>query len=125
MKYRFLLLEGRCEVLCVAFCCSIPLRHLDRPQANFYNSHFWFDAQDLLLSVSCPQAQFDISVASEIMAVLALTSSLEDMRERLGRMVVASSKRGEPISAEDLVSAWHARLQTWLCPSWHLVTSIY
>ncbi|MBZ3891789.1 C-1-tetrahydrofolate synthase, cytoplasmic [Sciurus carolinensis] len=49
-----------------------------------------------------PQAQFDISVASEIMAVLALTSSLEDMRERLGKMVVASSKKGEPISAEDL-----------------------
>ncbi|CAO2586666.1 C-1-tetrahydrofolate synthase, cytoplasmic, partial [Lemmus lemmus] len=47
-------------------------------------------------------AQFDISVASEIMAVLALTSSLEDMRERLGKMVVASSKKGEPISAEDL-----------------------
>lgn len=47
-------------------------------------------------------AQFDISVASEIMAVLALTSSLEDMRERLGRMVVASSKKGEPISCEDL-----------------------
>lgn len=46
--------------------------------------------------------QFDISVASEIMAVLALTSSLEDMRERLGKMVVASSKKGEPISAEDL-----------------------
>ncbi|XP_008564471.1 PREDICTED: C-1-tetrahydrofolate synthase, cytoplasmic [Galeopterus variegatus] len=46
--------------------------------------------------------QFDISVASEIMAVLALTSSLEDMRERLSRMVVASSKKGEPISAEDL-----------------------
>lgn len=47
-------------------------------------------------------AQFDISVASEIMAVLALTSSLEDMRERLGKMVVASSKKGEPISTEDL-----------------------
>ncbi|KAF3831083.1 hypothetical protein GH733_002321 [Mirounga leonina] len=47
-------------------------------------------------------AQFDISVASEIMAVLALTSSLEDMRERLSRMVVASSKKGEPISTEDL-----------------------
>uniref|UniRef100_A0A2K6EGI0 C-1-tetrahydrofolate synthase, cytoplasmic n=1 Tax=Propithecus coquereli TaxID=379532 RepID=A0A2K6EGI0_PROCO len=47
-------------------------------------------------------AQFDISVASEIMAVLALTSSLEDMRERLGKMVVASSKKGEPVSAEDL-----------------------
>uniref|UniRef100_A0A452S6Z9 C-1-tetrahydrofolate synthase, cytoplasmic n=1 Tax=Ursus americanus TaxID=9643 RepID=A0A452S6Z9_URSAM len=47
-------------------------------------------------------AQFDISVASEIMAVLALTSSLEDMRDRLSRMVVASSKKGEPISTEDL-----------------------
>uniref|UniRef100_A0A8C5W5G4 C-1-tetrahydrofolate synthase, cytoplasmic n=1 Tax=Microcebus murinus TaxID=30608 RepID=A0A8C5W5G4_MICMU len=46
--------------------------------------------------------QFDISVASEIMAVLGLTSSLEDMREGLGKMVVASSKTGEPISAEDL-----------------------
>ncbi|KAB1278208.1 C-1-tetrahydrofolate synthase; cytoplasmic [Camelus dromedarius] len=46
--------------------------------------------------------QFDISVASEIMAVLALTSSLEDMRERLSKMVVASSKKGEPISTEDL-----------------------
>ncbi|KAK2504458.1 hypothetical protein MC885_014600 [Smutsia gigantea] len=46
--------------------------------------------------------QFDISVASEIMAVLALTTSLKDMRERLSKMVVASSKKGEPISAEDL-----------------------
>uniref|UniRef100_A0A8C5XMW1 C-1-tetrahydrofolate synthase, cytoplasmic n=1 Tax=Microcebus murinus TaxID=30608 RepID=A0A8C5XMW1_MICMU len=45
---------------------------------------------------------FDISVASAIMAVLALTSSLEDMRERLDKTVVASSKKGEPISAEDL-----------------------
>lgn len=47
-------------------------------------------------------AQFDISVASEIMAVLALTSSLEDMRDRLSKMVVASSKKGEPITTEDL-----------------------
>ena len=45
---------------------------------------------------------FDISVASECMAVLALTTSLEDMRERLGAMVVATSKRGEPITADDL-----------------------
>lgn len=35
---------------------------------------------------------FDISVASEIMAILALTTSLKDMRERLGNMVVALSK---------------------------------
>ena len=48
------------------------------------------------------ETQFDISVASEIMAVLALTTSLEDMRQRLGRMVVASSRAGDPVTAEDL-----------------------
>uniref|UniRef100_A0A8D0XTR5 Monofunctional C1-tetrahydrofolate synthase, mitochondrial n=1 Tax=Sus scrofa TaxID=9823 RepID=A0A8D0XTR5_PIG len=48
------------------------------------------------------QAQFDIAVASEIMAVLALTDSLKDMKERLGRMVVASDKNGQPVTADDL-----------------------
>ncbi|NWV08865.1 C1TM protein, partial [Ptilonorhynchus violaceus] len=48
------------------------------------------------------QAQFDIAVASEIMAILALTTSLQDMKERLGKMVVASDKKGEPVTAEDL-----------------------
>ena len=38
------------------------------------------------------------------MAVLALTHSLNDMKERLGRMVVASDKNGHPVTAEDLVS---------------------
>jgi formyltetrahydrofolate synthetase len=45
---------------------------------------------------------YDITVASEIMAILALTSSLEDMRERLGSIVVATNKRGEAVTAEDL-----------------------
>ncbi|TYH75444.1 hypothetical protein ES332_D04G019400v1 [Gossypium tomentosum] len=45
---------------------------------------------------------FDISVASEIMAVLALTTSLADMRGRLGKMVIGNSKAGEPITADDL-----------------------
>lgn len=48
------------------------------------------------------EAGFDIAVASECMAVLALTTSLQDMRERLGAMVVATSKRGEPITADDI-----------------------
>ncbi|KAL0969197.1 hypothetical protein UPYG_G00223750 [Umbra pygmaea] len=48
------------------------------------------------------EAQFSITVASEIMAVLALTSSLEDMRQRLARMVVATSRSGQPINTEDL-----------------------
>lgn len=45
---------------------------------------------------------FDISVASEIMAVLALTTNLADMRERLGKMVIGNSKAGDPITADDL-----------------------
>jgi len=45
---------------------------------------------------------FDITVASEIMAILALTTSLEDMRERFGRMVFGTNKRGEAVTAEDL-----------------------
>ncbi|NXT71410.1 C1TM protein, partial [Chaetops frenatus] len=48
------------------------------------------------------QAKFDIAVASEIMAILALTTSLQDMKERLGRVVVANDKKGEPVTAEDL-----------------------
>ncbi len=45
---------------------------------------------------------FDITVASEIMAILALTTSLADMRQRLGRIVIGVSKRGEAITADDL-----------------------
>ncbi|XP_037952265.1 C-1-tetrahydrofolate synthase, cytoplasmic isoform X2 [Teleopsis dalmanni] len=45
---------------------------------------------------------FAISVASEIMAVLALSRCLADMKERLGNMVVAFNKSGEPITADDL-----------------------
>jgi methylenetetrahydrofolate dehydrogenase (NADP+) / methenyltetrahydrofolate cyclohydrolase / formyltetrahydrofolate synthetase len=45
---------------------------------------------------------FDITVASEIMAVLALTTSLADMRERFGKIVIGLSKSGEAITAEDL-----------------------
>mmetsp|Transcript_5714 Transcript_5714/g.16332 ORF Transcript_5714/g.16332 Transcript_5714/m.16332 type:complete len:630 (+) Transcript_5714:346-2235(+) len=45
---------------------------------------------------------FDIAVASEIMAVLALATSLPDMRTRLGNMVIGTSKGGEPVTADDL-----------------------
>ena len=41
-----------------------------------------------LISLSISQTQFDISVASELMAILALTTSLRDMRERVGRIVI-------------------------------------
>eukprot|EP00878_Enallax_costatus_P016378 GHUV01017179.1.p1 GENE.GHUV01017179.1~~GHUV01017179.1.p1 ORF type:complete len:479 (+),score=140.05 GHUV01017179.1:157-1593(+) len=45
---------------------------------------------------------YDISVASEIMAVLALATDLADMRSRLGRMVVAADRKGQPVTADDL-----------------------
>ena len=45
---------------------------------------------------------FDISVASECMAILALSNDLGDMRERLGRMVVATSRNGDPVTCDDI-----------------------
>lgn len=48
------------------------------------------------------QTGYDITVASELMAILALTTGLADMRERIGRIVVAISRSGEAITAEDL-----------------------
>ena len=45
---------------------------------------------------------FDITVASEIMAILALTTDLADMRARMGRIVIGTSKAGEAVTAEDL-----------------------
>lgn len=62
------------------------------------------------------QTKFDIAVASEIMAVLALTSSLSDMRERLGKIVVANDKKGQPVTAEDLVWTTLCLLQVLTLP---------
>jgi methylenetetrahydrofolate dehydrogenase (NADP+)/methenyltetrahydrofolate cyclohydrolase/formyltetrahydrofolate synthetase len=45
---------------------------------------------------------YDITVASEIMAILALTTDLRDMRGRMGRIVIGTSKAGEAVTAEDL-----------------------
>jgi formate--tetrahydrofolate ligase len=50
----------------------------------------------------CRETGFDITVASEIMAVLALATSLEDMRQRLGRMVIGQSFAGDMVTTEDL-----------------------
>ena len=51
------------------------------------------------------QSGFDITAASEVMAVLALANSLQDMRRRLGRIVVGYTRAGEPITAEALKAA--------------------
>jgi formate--tetrahydrofolate ligase len=49
--------------------------------------------------------QFVITAASEIMAVFALASDLQDLRVRLGRIVVADDRSGNPVTAEDLKAA--------------------
>jgi formate--tetrahydrofolate ligase len=51
------------------------------------------------------QSGFDITAASEVMAIFALATSLQDMRERLGRIVVGYTKAGEPVTAEQLQGA--------------------
>jgi formate--tetrahydrofolate ligase len=51
------------------------------------------------------QTGFDITAASEVMVILALTTSLQDMRERMGRIVVGYSYDGEPVTAEQLKAA--------------------
>jgi formate--tetrahydrofolate ligase len=48
---------------------------------------------------------FDIAVASEVMAILALTTSLKDMRERLGRIVIGFTDDKKPVTAEDIGAA--------------------
>lgn len=54
---------------------------------------------------------FAIAVSSEVMAILAVATDLKDMRERIGRIVVAYDKSGKPVTAEDLevagaMTAW-------------------
>jgi methylenetetrahydrofolate dehydrogenase (NADP+)/methenyltetrahydrofolate cyclohydrolase/formyltetrahydrofolate synthetase/formate--tetrahydrofolate ligase len=48
------------------------------------------------------QTGFDISVSSEVMAILALATDLKDMRERLGRIIIGTDRRGKFITAKDL-----------------------
>ena len=49
--------------------------------------------------------RFDITAASEVMAILSLSKSYEDLRERLGRIIVAESNSGTPVTAEEIGAA--------------------
>ncbi|PIE32269.1 MAG: formate--tetrahydrofolate ligase [Ilumatobacter coccineus] len=51
------------------------------------------------------QSGFDITAASEVMAMLGLTTGPDDMRKRLGRIVVAYTRDGQPVTAEQLGAA--------------------
>jgi formate--tetrahydrofolate ligase len=57
------------------------------------------------------KSHFGIAVSSEIMAILAVSTDLKDMRERIGRIVLAHNKKGDPITTADLevdgaMTAW-------------------
>lgn len=57
------------------------------------------------------QSSFGIAVSSEVMAILAVANDLKDMRERMGRIVVAYDKKGNPVTTADLevdgaMTAW-------------------
>ena len=57
------------------------------------------------------KSKFGIAVSSEVMAILSLATDLKDMRERMGKIVVAYSKTGKPVTTEDLevagaMTAW-------------------
>ena len=51
------------------------------------------------------QTGFDITVASEVMAIMAMATSLKDLRERLGRIIIGTNNSGEAVTAEDLKCA--------------------
>lgn len=60
------------------------------------------------------QSGFAIAVSSEVMAILSVATSLKDLRGRMGRIVVAYNKRGEPVTTRDLevdgaMTAWMVR----------------
>jgi len=57
------------------------------------------------------KSKFGIAVSSEVMAILAVATDLKDMRERMGKIVVAYTKKGKPVTTEDLqvagaMTAW-------------------
>jgi len=57
------------------------------------------------------ESKFGIAVSSELMAILAVSTDLKDMRERMGRIVVGYSKKGDPVTTRDLevdgaMTAW-------------------
>lgn len=57
------------------------------------------------------RSRFDIAVSSEVMAILAVARNLRDLRERMGRIIVARTRDGKPVTTEDLsvagaMTAW-------------------
>ena len=81
----------------IDFCCQ-SLRHIITGMGGRSDGYMM-------------QSRFDISVSSEVMAILAVARDLADLRERMGRIVVAYSRDGAPVTTADLrvdgaMTAW-------------------
>ena len=70
--------------------CDSTLRFIETGKSDS-----WFDGPRR-------STGFDIAVASEVMAILALATDLKDMRRRFGKIIVAMNRDGEPVTAEDI-----------------------
>lgn len=78
-------------------------RHLRKIQVGLGKDETVKDKDDPARRVQhSRETGFDITVASEVMAVLALAKDLPDMRAKLGAMVVGYSTQGDPVTADDL-----------------------
>lgn len=80
------------DTICLPRCVDMNDRQLRRIQSGLGGATGGVPRED----------GFCITVASEVMAVLCLATSLTDLKERLGRMVVAFDKQGRPVTASDL-----------------------
>jgi formate--tetrahydrofolate ligase len=72
---------------------------------------FNYDDAQLKMDGFMMRSGFAIAVSSEVMAILSVATDLKDMRERMGRIVVAYDKKGNPVTTEDLevagaMTAW-------------------
>ena len=66
------------------------------------------------------EAGFDITVASEVMAIFCLAKDLEDLKERLGNIIVAYTRERKPVRAKELNAhgAMAALLKDAIAPNW-------
>ncbi|MCL2463063.1 MAG: formate--tetrahydrofolate ligase [Defluviitaleaceae bacterium] len=90
---------GRVEIGWVIDFCAQCLRNIRIGLGGGNRNGFEMDTR------------FDIAVGSELMAILSVATDLRDLRERIGRIIVAYSKSGEPVTTADLevdgaMAAW-------------------
>ncbi|MBI5400487.1 formate--tetrahydrofolate ligase [Candidatus Saganbacteria bacterium] len=70
------------------------------------------------------RGQFDITAASEVMAILCLSQSITDMKQRLGEIIIAYNKQGSPVRARDIKAQGAMALLMWQALKPNLVQTL-